>query len=186
MPELLNWDQTLFHLINIEWQNGFCDWLMPLLRNKFTWMPMYIFLVSFLVLNYKRKGLLLVILLCLSVGISDLLSSQLIKKTVQRERPCHVFEAPSDIQLLVNCGSGYSFPSSHAANHFTIAVLLSLILGPLYRWIKIPLLLWAASISFAQVYVGVHFPLDILAGAIIGSLIGFLGSQFFNNGKWFS
>ncbi|MBK8556199.1 MAG: phosphatase PAP2 family protein [Lewinellaceae bacterium] len=72
----------------------------------------------------------------------------------------------------VSCGGGYSFTSSHAANHFAVAVFLAAVFGGLSRWLRPGLLLWAAVISFAQVYVGVHYPGDVLAGALLGAIIG--------------
>ncbi|MFQ5447037.1 MAG: phosphatase PAP2 family protein [Saprospiraceae bacterium] len=171
MTELLQWDEQVFHLINCGWHNPFFDAVLPLLRNKYTWFPLYLFLLSFLLLNFKKQGIYWLIALALTVGITDAVSSHLIKKNVKRARPCKVYDAPADIHLLVHCGSGYSFPSSHAANHFGIAVFLCLTLGRVFRRIKIPLLLWAASIGFAQVYVGVHYPLDVVAGSVLGCLL---------------
>ena len=174
MTELLHWDEHLFHLINSGWQNSFFDATLPVLRNKYVWMPLYLFLVSFFLLNFQKKGLFIVLGLCLTVGLADAVSSHLIKKTVKRVRPCKSIEPQTDVHLLVSCGSGYSFPSSHAANHFGIAIFLCLTLGKIARWVKFPLVLWAASISLAQVYVGVHYPLDVTAGALLGCLTGSL------------
>ncbi|MBI5915427.1 MAG: phosphatase PAP2 family protein [Bacteroidetes bacterium] len=172
MISLLQFDENLFHFINSGCQNPVFDWLMPLLRNKYVWVPLYLFIVGFLLLNFEKKGLFIVLALVLAVGISDNVSSRFIKKNVQRLRPCKVLEPAQDMHLLVPCGSGFSFPSTHAANHFTVAVFLIFALGNVFRRIKIPLLLWATAIAFAQVYVGVHFPLDVLAGALLGWLIG--------------
>jgi len=180
MTELIQWDTHLFHLINSDWANPFFDFLLPILRNKYTWMPLYLFLASFFIINFKKKGVFIVLALALTVGISDATSSHLIKKSVKRLRPCKVLEKPSDLHLLVRCGSGYSFPSSHAANHFSMAVFLFLTLGKIARWTKAPLLIWAASICYAQVYVGVHFPLDVLAGALLGSLIALVCYGIYN------
>ncbi len=172
MTDFLHFDEYLFHLVNAGCQNRFFDWLMPLLRDKFVWLPLYVFIASFLLINYKQQGTYLFLAMVLTVGISDSVSSHVIKKNVQRLRPCRVLEAPKDMHLLVPCGSGFSFPSSHAANHFALATLLLLVLGKVFRWVKIPLVLWAISIAFAQVYVGVHYPMDVVAGALLGILIG--------------
>ncbi len=171
MTELLHFDQYLFHLINSGWQNPFFDVLMPLLRNKYTWVPFYLFLLVFLLVNFQKTGVYLILALVLTVGLTDMTSSHLIKKTVKRLRPCKVLEQPEDMRLLVPCGSGYSFPSSHAANHFAMAVFLSLALGRPYRWLWPVLICWAASIALAQIYVGVHFPVDAVAGALLGTLL---------------
>lgn len=174
MTELLHLDNYLFHLVNSGWQNPFFDAVFPVLRNKYVWMPLYLFLLSFLVLNFRKKGLFVVLALALTIGLSDSISSHVIKKSVKRLRPCKVMEKPADLNLLVPCGSGFSFPSSHASNHFTIAVYLCLTLGKIFRWARLPLLAWAALVALAQVYVGVHFPLDIFAGALLGSFLAWL------------
>lgn len=172
MTGLILFDDTLFFLVNSGCQNAFFDWLMPLLRNKYIWLPFYIFIASFLLLNFQRKGLVALVALVLAVAVADNISSQLIKKSVQRLRPCKVLEPQKDMYLRVPCGSGYSFPSSHATNHFTVATYLVLLLGRLFKWIKLPLVLWATTIAFAQVYVGVHYPLDVIGGALLGILVG--------------
>ena len=179
MLTLLNFDQSLFHLINYDWSNSFFDLLMPLLRNKYTWFPFYIFIISFLLINFKKQGLYILIALTMTVGLADSTSSHLIKKNIRRLRPCKIYQAPTEIKLLVNCGSGYSFPSSHAANHFSIAVFFCLLLRKKKKWIKNLLLLWAFSICYAQVYVGVHYPFDVFAGAVLGSSIAVLFYAFF-------
>jgi len=177
MEAILALDQYLFEFINSTCQNAFMDWLMPMWRNKYFWIPLYIFLVFFLLFNYKLKGFLLILTVLVAVGISDFTSSQLIKKNVQRLRPCKQKELV--VQLHVPCGSGYSFPSSHATNHFAIAILLIGTLGRHFRRIKLPLFFWAASIALGQVYVGVHYPIDVLAGSLLGIAIGsFLAWRF--------
>jgi undecaprenyl-diphosphatase len=179
MTELLHWDAQLFHFVNTSCSNAFFDFLLPILRNKYTWFPLYIFLISFILINYQKKGLYIILAMSLCVGLSDSISSHLIKKSVKRLRPCKVLEQAEDFNLLVRCGSGYSFPSSHAANHFAMAFFLLFIFGKKNRWIKPALIIWAFSIAFSQIYVGVHFPLDALAGASLGCLIAYLVYSLF-------
>jgi undecaprenyl-diphosphatase len=108
----------------------------------------------------------------LTFGVTDYLASSVIKPSVQRLRPCNDPGIKTDMNLLIACGSGYSFPSTHAANHFALAFFL---INMFYRRWKpiLPLVfLWAFAVSFAQVYLGVHYPLDITFGAAIGALIG--------------
>lgn len=177
LPEI---DHELFHFINTGCKNAFFDFLLPILREKYTWLPAYLFLLVFLLVNYGKKGLYFACAFALTVGLTDATSSHLIKKSVKRLRPCQVIQHPDDMNLLVRCGSGYSFPSSHAANHFSMAVFLGLAFGKRWRWLKWALLFWAFSIAFSQVYVGVHFPIDALAGGILGSLIAYGSFRFFN------
>jgi len=135
-------------------------------------MPFYLFLISLVWINFPKKAIFFLLSMVLCIFLSDTISSEWIKKSVKRIRPCKQEVLAQEVQLLVHCGSGYSFPSSHAANHFALSVFLMIGLGKIWRWIKIPLLIWAGLISFAQVYVGVHFPLDVIGGAILGALIG--------------
>jgi undecaprenyl-diphosphatase len=171
MTELLQLDERLFYFVNSEWRNVLFDAVLPVLREKHTWFPLYLFLLVFFILNFRKNGLILILTLALTVGISDVVSSHLVKKTVRRARPCQVLDQTKDMHLMVNCGSGYSFPSSHAANHFSMAVFLMLTLSRVFRRVKVPLLIWAASIAYAQVYVGVHYPLDVVAGALLGTAV---------------
>ena len=122
--------------------------------------------------NYKN-WLWISLGLALTAGIADFTSSTIIKKSVERPRPCHTFSNPAEINLRVHCGGGYSFPSSHATNHFAIAFFLILLFKNIWkRSLKFTFFIWAFSISFAQIYVGVHYPIDILAGSILGTFIG--------------
>lgn len=180
METLLQFDESLFFIINHDWHTAWLDVLMPFWRNKLFWIPLYIFLVSFSILNFKKQGLYFIFAALITVGMADSVSSQLIKKTVQRERPCNQEDMRSQVKLLIRCGSGYSFTSSHAANHFALATFISLTLGGIIKGIRIPLFLWAGIISFAQVYVGVHFPLDVISGGILGIFIGWIVAKFFS------
>jgi len=175
---LLELDYQLFFLINGAWTNSFFDWVLPLFRNKYFWAPLYLFLIAFFVVNYKRRGLVIILLMILTVTLSDQISSSIIKPIFQRIRPCNETSIADLVRNIVRCGSGYSFTSSHAANHFGLGVFLIILFYRKYKWI-LPLgICWAASISYAQVYVGVHYPLDILMGAFLGSVIGFLTGFF--------
>lgn len=172
MTTLIEIDQWLFSLINQDLHNPVLDFIMPYWRDKYFWIPLYVALAGFLVYKFKTRGAYLIIGLLVAVSIADSVSSHVVKQQVQRIRPCNQEELKEEVQLLVRCGTGYSFTSSHATNHFAIAVFLILTLGRIYRKIKWPLLIWAGTIALGQVYVGVHFPFDVLAGGILGSLIG--------------
>jgi membrane-associated phospholipid phosphatase len=173
MPDfLLNFDRHLFYLINHDLSNTFFDWLMPLMRNPKFWIPLYLFIITFCIWRYKKQGAVLVLFLALAVGFADYSSASIIKPNISRLRPCRdPIMAQTDISRVA-CGTGYSFPSTHATDHFAIALFLSFIFFKRWRWILPATILWAATICFAQVYVGVHFPLDVTGGAIYGSLVG--------------
>lgn len=174
LEHLIQLDRQLFHFINHDLGNPFFDWLMPLLRNTRFWIPLYVFILVFCIWKYRKAGVIIVILFALSAGFADFTSVHVMKNTVQRLRPCRdPVVSPTDVSR-VSCGTGYSFPSTHAADHFAMAVFISLVFCRKWRWIWLWALLWAASISFAQIYVGVHFPIDVTAGALYGSLVGWL------------
>ena len=175
MPDfLLNFDRHLFYCINHDLANPFFDGLMPLMRNPRFWIPLYLFIIIFSIWRYKKNGVILVIFLAMAVGFADYTSASLIKPYVYRLRPCR---DPATVQTDINrvpCGPGYSFPSTHATDHFAIAAFLSFIFFKRWKWVLPATILWAAIICFAQVYVGVHYPLDVTGGAIYGSLVGVL------------
>lgn len=178
MEYLLHLDETLFIFINRTCQNDFFDWLLPYWRDKNTWIPLYLFFIAFLFLKLGKKGLPILIFLLLSVGASDLTSSFLIKHNVERIRPCNDLDFQKNVQLRAPCGSGFSFTSSHATNHMTIAIFLILVLSRFLKKNRFLLFFWAVSIGFAQIYVGVHYPLDVLFGFLLGGLIGSIGASF--------
>jgi membrane-associated phospholipid phosphatase len=173
MESILNFDALLFDLINQGMSNAFFDMVLPYFREKLFWAPLYIFIISVIILNFStKKALILLLGIAFSVAIADFTSSKLIKKNVQRIRPCNDEFFSQHIIKRVPCGSGFSFTSSHACNHFAVAIFLIGIFGRERRWIRPALLLWAFLIAFSQVYVGVHYPFDVIVGGIIGSLIG--------------
>lgn len=171
--ELQQFDTDLFLKIHRGLSNGFFDWLMPILRNRFIWSPLYLFIIIYCIKQYKKTGYYIIGMLLATFAMGDLIASRLIKPFVGRIRPCNTAALANDIIHRVPCGSGYSFPSAHATNHFAIAVFLICVFY--HKWKPIlPLgLLWAGSISFAQIYVGVHYPIDTLFGAFLGTSIGF-------------
>ncbi len=169
---LLDWDTRLFELINGSWHHPWLDWIFPWWREKLTWVPLYVLLAGFSAFKFRVKALWFIMALVLAVGLADTVSSKLLKPAVHRLRPCNTPELKEEVRLLSGCGKAYSFTSSHAANHFAIASFLSLTLGLLYPWSRVWWYLWAGTIAYGQVYVGVHYPGDVIAGAIIGLIIG--------------
>ncbi len=181
MEQLLLYDKRLFKYINYYWHNNFFDWLMPWLRNSTMWVPLYLFLILFAAINYKKTGWWWIIFAAGTVILTDFVSSTIIKHNIIRLRPCNNPAIAHWVRVLVGYRPGSSsFTSSHAANHFGMAMFLYLTLNKQFgKWPGI-FFLWAFSISFAQVYVGVHYPLDVTCGAIIGILIGYLCGKSFN------
>jgi membrane-associated phospholipid phosphatase len=178
LQQLLQYDRALFHAINYGMSNSFFDWLMPLLRTPRFWIPLYLFIAGFCLWRYGKKGLIIIALIACAVGFADFTSAGIVKPLVQRPRPCQdPIASVTDVER-VGCG-GYSFPSSHATNHFTMAVFMILLWYKRWPWIWLWGILWAGSICFAQVYVGLHFPIDVLCGALYGSFVGWLFYKLF-------
>ena len=180
MEYLIALDESIFILINRSWQNTFFDWLLPYWRNKYFWLPLYLVLLYFLFTKIGKKSVWILLFLGLTVAASDLTSSFLIKENVERIRPCNDPAFMKNVFLRAPCGSGYSFTSSHAANHFAIALFLILIFGKRLKKWRYALLFWAISIGFAQIYVGVHYPLDVLFGFLVGGFSGSLGAFLYH------
>jgi membrane-associated phospholipid phosphatase len=172
IDQLISFDKEVFLMVNQGMSNAFFDWIMPILRNRFTWAPLYLFIIVFCIKHYKKEGVIMIAAVLLNFAASDLISSRLVKNSYQRLRPCNDIELQDKMIQRVNCSGGYSFTSSHATNHFAMAVFLTFLFYRRWKPILWLSLLWAASISFAQVYVGVHFPLDVVVGALLGISIG--------------
>jgi undecaprenyl-diphosphatase len=181
LQKLEQWDRWLFIEINNHQSNSFFDGLMPFLRNSFTWIPLYVFLFFFAVLNFKGRAWWWVVIFLCVVSLTDIVSSRIFKETFERLRPCADPDFIANVRLLLNrCSGGASFTSSHAANHFGMAVFIFITLRAVFKnWVWLALL-WAVAVGYAQVYVGVHYPFDILGGAVIGVLFGLLMGVFFN------
>ncbi len=167
----MEWDKLVFFAINGVDFPDLIEHFFVLSRNKYFWTPLYIFLISYIVIRFKKQSWLYLIAIAFCIVLCDGISSKLIKPEVERLRPCKAY--PELVETRVHCGSGYSFPSSHATNHFGLSVLLIFLLSPLAKKYIIGFILWASLVSFSQVYVGVHYPIDVLTGAFLGSLIGF-------------
>ena len=166
-------DSTLFQWINLWDAPAWVERLLIFWRTAVNWIPLYILMIVALIVRFRTKGLVIVVFVMIAAGISDFTNSSLWKKVLERPRPCHTFVEEADITLRVRCGSGYSFPSSHASNHMSIAVLLALILPVAFRPIKFSLFLWAILVGIAQVFVGVHYPVDVTVGFLWGGVVAY-------------
>jgi len=174
-------DHIAWYYINTQWTNPVLDYIVPFLRNQWFWVPLYFFLAIYMPLRYRRNGLIWCLFFIVSFAFSDQVSAHWLKPFFHRVRPCNNPYFSSLIHILVPCGSGYSFPSSHAANHFSIGVFSAVTLGRQVKWIWPVALLWATVVAFSQVYVGVHFPLDVSVGAVIGIITGVIMGKSFNH-----
>ena len=162
-------DHQLFHFVNSTMANSFFDFLCVALRGKPFLFTFYAVLAAWVYRAHPEHFLKIFIGGAITFLLTDQLSASLVKSLFHRVRPCN--NPAIEVRLLLNsCGGGYSFVSAHATNSFGMATLVSTIRT---RWQTILILgIWASLVSFSQVYVGVHFPADVLGGAILGITIG--------------
>ncbi len=173
MPgKLTDLDEQIFLAIN-QHHSLFFDKLMWQISGNLIWLPLYAFLIFILVKNLGKAAIWPVLGAIIAVGLADFTSVHLFKETFHRLRPCHNPELQNIVHIVNNhCGGKYGFISSHASNTFALATFLALVIRK--RYITIILLLWASLVAFSRIYLGVHYPADVIGGAIWGSLIGAL------------
>jgi undecaprenyl-diphosphatase len=164
---LYNLDVAIFYFINSSIANPVFDKLFVTLTNVNNWYITYIILWGICFFKGGKIGKIAAILAIFLITASDQFSSHLLKPMVERTRPCNVLE---EVNILVSCTKSYSWPSSHAVNNFAAAVFFAL----LFPKLKYVLFSFAFLVALSRPYVGVHYPSDIVAGALIGSGIGYL------------
>ena len=177
IEQILEFDRSFFIAINNGLANPLFDAMTPYIRKQEFWYPLYAVFLFFIIKTYKVESWKIILALILLITFSDQFSANLVKNTFMRIRPC---SEPSlqgiTRHLLARC-AGYSFISAHATNHFAIAVFLPFFFRE-QKWLLPLLLFWAFAIAFSQVYVGVHYPLDVIAGAMCGVLFGVAFSRY--------
>jgi undecaprenyl-diphosphatase len=161
---LTSLDVALFHLINGQGRNSFFDWLMPYITDLNHFHYYLLALGVWLLWKERKPGLVFLIFLGLTLAITDPFSSHLLKYWISRVRPCQILP---DVHLLTDCNTSPSFPSSHAVNVFAAAFFLA---QP-FKKISPILFAIAGLVAYSRIYIGVHYPLDVLGGAAIGITI---------------
>jgi undecaprenyl-diphosphatase len=159
------WDTELFIIIN----GFYFDWLDPVMKIFSAinvWIPLYIGVAGIILWKERVWGIVVLVALLVSFGLSDQLSVHLFKNVFERLRPCHVEELKTVIHSLEYCGGKYGFISNHAANAFCFAVFTARFFKN--RYYAILIFLWAVCVSYSRIYVGKHFPLDVVCGAAFG------------------
>ena len=174
-------DQQLFLILNGIHSQAM-DEVMFTITNKFTWVPFYVVLLGLIGYHYHWRTLMIVIFVVVLITLSDQLSV-LSKNTFERPRPCHEPGLAGLVHTFGGrCGGVFGFVSSHAANTFALAVFMGGLLRRHIPFMMPLLLVWASVIAYSRVYLGVHYPADILGGAAMGIAIGYF--VLFLWGKW--
>jgi undecaprenyl-diphosphatase len=162
---LYNIDVQIFYFINKTLANPVTDSVMPFITEINHWKIFYVIMWLYLMIGAGKKGRIVGVLVLLLILASDQLSSNLIKHLVDRVRPCNVLPG---VHLLVGCTESYSFPSSHAVNHFAAAVFFS----HFYPRLTAAFYTTAVLMTLSRIFCGVHYPSDVLGGAILGIIVG--------------
>ena len=178
--KLQSWDIKLFLFLNGK-HIPFFDTIMCLMSDIYSWIPLYL---GFLYLIYKKCNLKMaaasLLFMTLIIFLCDRLSVFAFKDVFKRYRPCHNL-AISHLVYTLNgyCGGLYGFVSSHAANSFGLALFSGNMLKKEYKWLSILIFFWAAAVAYSRIYLGVHYPGDVLGGAIFGGVCGWLVFRLF-------
>ena len=170
---LLNLDKELLLLLN-GWHAPWLDSIMVFFTNGLNWLPLFLLVIGMMIYKFRWQSIFLLLFVAIVIYLTDRISAGLIKPMVGRLRPSHEPELEGFIHLVNGYKGGmYSFVSSHAANAFGVATFLWLLLRKDIKWIWV-MFIWAAVFSYTRIYLGVHYPFDILFGGVLGAIIGLL------------
>ena len=168
LQNILEFDKELFLYLN-SFHNNFWDTIMLMVTRKETWAPLYLIIIFYVVKNYRNKSILILLFMGLTILASDQISV-LIKESVQRLRPVHEPAIADIVHNVFRKGGLHGFVSSHATNMFAIFIFTTRIFKN--RSYFFLMLFWAVIVSYSRIYIGVHYPLDIIGGAFLGWLLG--------------
>jgi undecaprenyl-diphosphatase len=182
LETLLQADRDLFLYLNSKHSDGL-DLAMYLISRTATWTPLYLGITGFIWLKLKKRSFILLIGIAILITLADRISSGIFKPSFARPRPCHEEALKGQVFIYDGkCGGRFGFVSSHAANSFAVAFLLIMVYSRQHKWTWL-LLIWAFVVSYSRIYLGVHYPGDIIGGALLGILLSVIVYMFYNRIK---
>ena len=174
IEQLKHWDTQLFLFLN-GLHNDSWDFIMYYSSEKLTWIPLYLFILYLTIKYFKWNSLVILLATGILITLCDQLSVHGFKEVFMRLRPCHEPSLDGLVHTVYDkCGGQFGFVSSHAINHFGLAVFLTVIFSQKVRYFSIFILFWAFWVSYSRIYLGVHYPGDIISGGLIGAILGWL------------
>lgn len=173
IANIIDFDTSLFLFLNglhAEWLNDFFYYISQI----YTWIPLYILILFIIIKRWKKQSIPIIVAILMTIICTDQ-SCNAIKHTIQRERPSHNSALASEIHLVTGTsgelyrGGHYGFPSAHAANSIAFALFVIFFVAQRNKWIIISVIFWSLLLAYSRIYLGVHYPLDIICGLLLGS-----------------
>lgn len=179
METLIDKDQQLFLYLNGLGSEPY-DAFWMFMTDKWSSIPLYVFLLILCLRTLKwKKTIVVLVLVALMIGVTDQLANAF-KYGFERLRPCHEEDIVPLMRLVKSyCGGQFGYFSAHASNSFAVVTFFSILLNKNYKWLPMVLVIWGITVAYSRIYIGVHYPLDVITGISIGMVLGLLFSKLF-------
>ena len=182
IEQLKSWDEHLLLFLN-QFHTPWLDPVVMLITKTEFWIPLYLFLIYLIFRNYRKEGWLILLGVAITIILSDQITSGLMKPFFERLRPSNERSLDNLLHIVDGYRGGlYGFASGHAANTTGVAFFIFLLFRDKYRWMWL-IFIWAFVMSYTRIYLGVHYPGDILVGVLVGLASSYAGYRFY---RWLS